>query len=92
MRTIGILSRLEERVDIRHEAGRSIAGVGCKRLDPILRYADVIQPLAADLLAGTVTHCLLHIVALCACIQSIQPYKDRIFILRVELRLTVDGP
>ena len=52
----------------------------------------MIEPLAADLFAGAVTHCLFNKVALFVCAQRIEPNEYGVFILRFKLRLTVNGP
>ena len=52
----------------------------------------MVEPLTADLLACAITHCFLYIVAFLVCIKGIQPYKNHIFILRLELRLAVYRP
>ena len=92
LRAVGFLARLEERIDIRHEAGGRVARVMRQRVDAVGRNADVIEPLAADLLAGAVAHGLFHIVAGLARVEGIQPDEHRVLILRLELRLTVDRP
>ena len=40
-----------------------ISGIVGKRVDLFRRYADVVQPLLADLLTGAVPHGLLYIIA-----------------------------
>ena len=52
----------------------------------------MVQPLTADFLTGTVTHSLIDIVSILIGIERIQPYEHCVFVLRFELRLTVDGP
>ena len=52
----------------------------------------MIQPLCGDLFTGTVFHRFLDIVARYICEQTINPYADLIFVLILELSLTVDGP
>lgn len=92
LRAVGLLPRLEEGVDIRHEAGRGVAGVVRQGVDSVGRHADVIQPFAADLFAGAIAHGFLHIVALAVGIQRIEPDQHHVLILRFELRLAVDRP
>ena len=60
--------------------------------DLISRYAEVIQPFFCDLFTGAVLHRLLDVVARLVGEQAINPYADLIFILLLELSLTVDGP
>ena len=63
-----------------------------RAVDPILRYADVVQPLPADLFTGAVPHGLLDVVAFPVGVQGIQPHQNHVLVLRLELGLTVDGP
>ena len=60
--------------------------------DLILRHADVVQPLHADLLAGALAHGLLDIIAGLIGEQRIDPDKAVILGLCAELRLAVDRP
>ena len=92
LRTVGLLTRLEEGIDIRHKAGGGVAGIVCQRIDLFGRHADVVQPLTADLLASAVPHGLLYIVAFLIGVQRIQPHKHHVLILGLELRLAVNGP
>ena len=52
----------------------------------------MIQPLFCDLFTGTVFHRFLDIIAWHIGKQTIYPYADFVFILILELSLTVDGP
>ena len=92
LRAVGVLSGLEECVDIRHKAGCGVAGILCKVGDFILRHAYMIELLAANLFAGAVAHGFLDIVALFVGVKGVQPHKNHILILRFELGLTVDSP
>ena len=92
LRAVGFFSRLEERIYIRHIAGRGVAGILCECVDFFRGYADVIEPLAADLFACAIAHSFLYIVALFICIEGVQPYENHVLILRFELRLAVYRP
>ena len=52
----------------------------------------MIQPLLSDLLTGTFLHRLFHIIARNIRKQTIYPYANLIFVLILELSLSVDGP
>ena len=82
----------EEGRDIGHHAGHGVSAVRCKLLDLLLRHTDVIQPFLTDLLAGTITHGLLYIVARLVSEQTVEPHAHGTGLLIAELRLTVDGP
>ncbi len=58
----------------------------------IFRHTQMIQPLFCDLFTGTLFHRFLDIIARYIGEQTIYPYADFIFILILELSLTVDGP
>ena len=82
----------EEGVDIGHHHRDGVGAIGGHVLDFALRHADVIQPLHADLLTGTLPHRLFHIVTGLIGEQGIHPHQTVILGLLAELRLAVDGP
>ena len=92
MRAILILSRLEERIDIGHEAGRGVAGAAGKLFDSVLFYPDMVEPLAAYFFTGAEAHCFLNIITVAVGIESIKPDENGILVLYLELRLAVDRP
>ena len=49
----------------------------------------MIEPLAADLLAGALAHGLADVVARAVGVERVQPDENGVLILRLELRLTV---
>ena len=61
-------------------------------LDLISRYAHMVQPLFRDFFTGTLFHRFLYIIARYICEETIYPDTNLIFILILELALTVDGP
>lgn len=79
-------------VDIRHKAGCGIAGLLGESVNFIGRNTNMVQPLAANLFAGAVTHRFFYIVALFIRIERIKPYQNHALILGLELWLTVDCP
>ena len=92
LRAVGFFSRLEKGVDIRHKAGCGIAGLLGESVNFIGRNTNMVQPLAANLFAGAVTHRFFYIVALFIRIERIKPYQNHALILGLELWLTVDCP
>ena len=92
IRSVPCLTRHKECGDIRHHDRNSAAAVLRQLLDLVLRHAQMIQPLLADLLACALPHGLLHIIALAVGEQRIHPDEALILRLALKLRLPVDRP
>ena len=64
----------------------------CQIFNLIFRHTQMIQPLLRDFFTGTLFHRFLYIIARYICEETIYPDTNLIFILILELSLTVDGP
>ena len=64
----------------------------CQIFDLILRHTQMIQPFFRDFLTSTLLHRLLDKVTLGIGKQAVYPYADLVFVLLLELPLTIDRP
>ena len=92
IRAVTLGSWHKECGDIRHHGRYADSTVLCKILNLVFRHTQMVQPLFCNLFTGTLFHWLLDKITRYIGKQTIYPYADFIFVLLLELSLTVDRP
>ena len=92
IRSVTLCSRHKECCDIRHHGRYTNCTVLSHVFNLVNRNAKMIEPLFCDFLTCTLLHRLLDIITRYICKQTIYPYTNLVFVLILELSLSVDRP